>query len=407
MAILTRKSVLICTIFIFLFLGFISKIPVQFESKLLDPIGNALKDFELTDLVFSQLRGAQKIDTNIVLVNIGSLSRSEIGKQIEILNSYHPKVIGIDAFFRSKKEFSEDIPLIMSMAQTENLVLVTDLEKPNSNWSCFDSMSTSHSQFNQFAKNGFADVVTDKESFRTIRQITPTFCLGDSSILSFPAALAQIFDSSAVEDLLSRNNEREAINWRGNYTKFYSLDAHELLAHESDLSFIKDKIVIMGFMGANVMGEQSLDDTFYTPLNPNSAGRAFPDMYGVTVHANSVSMILNRDYINVLPDWADFIIAFILLYLNVALFIWVGDKYKLYYDLVTKILILAEVALLLGGVIFVLLYFQIRINLTIAIIAIIFSGDLTELYIGSLRGIMIKLLRKIGFKLPKYPVIES
>lgn len=380
---------------------------MKFESKLLDPIGHALKDFELTDLVFSQLRDAQNIDTNIVLVNIGHLSRSEIGKQIEALNKYQPKVIGIDAFFRSKKEFSEDIQLIMAMSQVQNLVLVTDLENRNESNTCFDTMTTSHPQFNQFASNGFADVVTDDESFRTIRQITPVFCLADSSVKSFPLALAEIYDSTAVAHLLARKNEREAINWRGNHTKFYSLDSHELLNEDADFSFIKDKIVIMGFMGERELGEQSLEDTFYTPLNPQSAGRAFPDMYGVTVHANAVSMILNRDYIDVLPEWVDLLIAFVLLYLNVALFIWIGDHYKLYYDLVTKFLILAEVAILLGGVIFVLLYFQIRLNLTIAIIAIIFSGDLTELYIGSLRGLSIKGLRKLGFKLKDYEVNED
>ncbi|MFT4754509.1 MAG: CHASE2 domain-containing sensor protein [Salibacteraceae bacterium] len=402
MNILTRKSVLICTLFIFLFLGFLSKIPIQFESKLLDPIGNALKDFELTDLVFSQLRTTQTIDTNIVLVNIGHLSRSQIGKQIEILNRYEPKVIGMDAFFRSKKEFREDIQLIMALSQVQNLVLVSDLENRNEMNTCFDTMTTSHPQFNQFAKNGFADLITDEESFRTIRQITPLFCLADSLVQSFSLVLAQIYDSASVNYLLKRNNEREAINWKGNHSKFYTLDSQELLNEEADFSFIKDKIVIMGFMGGRELGEPSLEDTFYTPLNPQSAGRAFPDMYGVTVHANAVSMILNRDYINVLPEWVDLLIAFILLYFNVAIFIWIGEKFKLYYDLVTKILILVEVALLLGGVIFILLYFQIRLNLTIAIIAIIFSGDLTELYIGSLRGLTIKGLRKLGLKLKKY-----
>lgn len=407
MNILTRKSVLICTLFIFLFLGLLSKIPVQFESKLLDPIGNALKDFELTDLVFSQLRDSQTIDTNIVLVNIAHLSRSEIGQQIDNLNKFQPKVIGIDAFFRSKKEFGEDIQLIMAMSQVENLVLVSDLENMNESHSCFDTMTTSHPQFNQFAINGFADVITDEESFRTVRQVTPVFCLSDSSVKSFPVVLAQTFDSNAVEHLLKRKNEREAINWRGNYTKFYSLDAYEALDPQADLSFIKGKIVIMGFMGERVLGEQSLEDTFYTPLNPQSAGRAFPDMYGVTVHANTVSMILKKDYINVTPDWVDFVIAFVLLYLNVALFIWIGDNYKLYYDLITKFLILAEVAILLGGVIFVLLYFQIRLNLTVGIVAIIFSGDLTELYIGSLRGLAIKGIKKSGIKLKNYQLPED
>tara|TARA_R110002050_G_scaffold286088_1_gene436071 strand:+ start:13750 stop:14967 length:1218 start_codon:yes stop_codon:yes gene_type:complete len=400
MKIFIRKSVLICTLFIFGFLYFLSHLPIKLD--LLDPIGKALADFELTDLVFSQLRPEQTLDTNIVLVNISHLSRSEIGQQIDILNKYEPKVIGIDAFFRKKKAFEEDIQLIMALSQVKNLVMVSDLEKLRDDNSCFDSLSTSHPQFNQFAVNGFADVVTSEVSYRTIRKVAPQKCLGDSLVLSFPVTLAQTLDSSSVVDLLARNNSEETINWRGNYTKFFRLDAQQLLNEESDFSFIKGKIVLMGFLGERVLGEKSLEDTFYTPLNKQSAGRADPDMYGVTVHANTISMILKRDYINTPPAWFDGLIAFVLVYLNVAVFIWIGDRFKMYYDLITKVVILAEVATLFGLVILILLYFQIKVNLTIAIIAIIFSGDLTELYIGSLRDMALTWTKKLGLDLEKY-----
>ena len=400
MKIFIRKSVLICTLFIFGFLAVLSRVPMQFE--LLDPIGKALQDFESTDIVFSQLRGEQTIDTNIVLVNIAHLSRSEIGQQINVLNKYHPKVIGIDAFFRKKKAFDEDIQLIMALSQVENLILVSDLEGSNEEGTCWDSMSITHPQFNQFAINGFADVTTDEVSYRTIRKIKPQWCYKDSAIISFPAMLAQTFDSSSVDVLIERNNDLEVINWKGNHTKFYTIDAHQLLNEEGDFSFIEGKIVIMGFLGERELGEKSLEDTFYTPMNPQSAGRADPDMYGVTVHANAVSMILNRDYIDYPPVWMDALIAFLLVYLNVAIFIWIGDKYKLYYDLITKILILFEVMLLFGSVMYILLFFQYKVNLTLAIIAIVFSGDLTELYIGSLRDLSLKWLKVIGIDLYKY-----
>lgn len=405
MKLFLRKSVFICTIFIFGFLYLLAKIPMQFE--LLDPIGKALKDFELTDLVYSQLRTEQTLDTNIVLVNIAHLSRAEIGKQVEIINKYEPQVIGIDAFFRSKKTFQQDIQLIMALSQVKNLVLVSDLEKPNADATCFDSLGTSHPQFNDFAQNGFADVKTSEVSFRTIRKFTPSFCLKDTNYLSFPAKLVELYDPSKVQKLLARNNELEIINWRGNYSKFYRIDAQQLLNEEGDFSFIKGKIVIMGFLGERELGEKSLEDTFFTPLNPQSAGRAYPDMYGATVHANVVSMILNDDYINQPPDWVMILIAFLLVYFNVAIFIWIGDHHKVYYDLITKMLILVEVALLFGIVMFILLYFQIKINLTVAIIAIIFSGDLTELYVGSLKDLAIMGIKKIGLNLDKYRSEEN
>jgi hypothetical protein len=64
-----------------------------------DPLGKALGDMELTDIAFSQLRDDPPIDTNVVIVNIGYLSRGEIGQQIMTLNQFKPKVIALDIIF--------------------------------------------------------------------------------------------------------------------------------------------------------------------------------------------------------------------------------------------------------------------------------------------------------------------
>lgn len=395
-----RTSVLVCTLFIFLVLYGISKIPVQLE--VLDPISKALKDFEMTDLVFGQMRKEQPLDTNIVLINIGDLSRADIGRQIQRINEHNPQVIGIDAMFRAKKDFQNDINLIMALSQVAHLVMVSDLSGLGPDATCFDSVETSHPQFSQFAVNGYADLKTSAEGFKTVRDFIPQYCAEDTIQQAFAVKIAQAFDSTSVSDLLARKREREVINWRGNYTKFYRLDYDQVLDPDYDLSFLQGKIVLLGFLGHHEIGERSLDDTFYTPLNVNSAGRSEPDMYGITVHANIISMILGRNYINDLPDWFDGILSFILLYLNVALFVYIAQYHKVYYDLVTKGIILVEIIFLFSFMLLSLLFFEVKINLTLAIIAIVFSGDLTELYIGSLRDLTIIWLKKIGIDISKY-----
>jgi CHASE2 domain-containing sensor protein len=395
-----NPHLLYCTLYIFGFIAFLNAIPAQFE--ILDPISKALSDFEMTDLVFSDMREEQPSDTNIVLVNIGHLSRADIGKQIARINEHEPAVIGIDAFFRSKKAFEDDIQLIMALSQCENLVMVSELYSPNKQNS-FDSIATSHKQFNQFAQNGFANMVTAAESFKTTREFKPFAKMGDSLELSFAAKVVEKYRPEQLTELLQRQNETETINWLGHNNKFFTLDAQDVLDEEVDLSFIKGKIVLLGFLGEYELGEPSLEDTFYTPMNKQTGSKTFPDMYGVVVHANIISMILRGNYINTIPTWADALIAFIIVYLNVTLFFRVGEKFKVYYDLITKSLQIFEVSIIFFINLIVLSRFDYKVDLTIAIIALVFSGDLTELYVGSLKDLSARAVDKFRHLFDKKP----
>src|SRR5690606_41931860 len=73
------------TVFIFFIIGFMLNLFDRLD--FLDPIGDALDDMELTDIVFSRIREHPGADTNIVVVNVGNLSRDGIAEQINILNS--------------------------------------------------------------------------------------------------------------------------------------------------------------------------------------------------------------------------------------------------------------------------------------------------------------------------------
>ena len=94
---------ILATLFVFITLGGISKVTDMKVFSAFDPLGQALGDMELTDIAFSQLRSDPSIDTNIVIINIGSLPRRGVAEQIRILNKYKPKVIGMDSFFDWRK----------------------------------------------------------------------------------------------------------------------------------------------------------------------------------------------------------------------------------------------------------------------------------------------------------------
>jgi hypothetical protein len=87
------------TIFIISLILLIQLLRFIGEFSLLDPIGDAIGDVEMTDVVFSEIRENPPVDRNIVLVNIGQLSRREISQELEIINQYDPAVVGIDGYF--------------------------------------------------------------------------------------------------------------------------------------------------------------------------------------------------------------------------------------------------------------------------------------------------------------------
>ena len=164
------------TVFIFFLILFGGRLFNAFE--VLNPVGEALADIEVTDIVFSRIRSELLVDPDkdVVLVNIGGLNREGIAKQIEILNRYQPKAIGIDAFFRNLKDPVGDSLLSQALSKTRNLVMVSKLNQYNAKTDRFDTLETSHPIFTQYGESAFANLITSasqQEQFKICRTFTP------------------------------------------------------------------------------------------------------------------------------------------------------------------------------------------------------------------------------------------
>lgn len=290
---------------------------------------------------------------------------------------------------------------MMGMSKIEQLVLVSELESVSDDGSTWYKVNYSNDMFMQFAQSGFANVITGEQThggFRTVRSFVPSFVVNDTLVPNFTAKIISLYDSSAYRDLMKRQNHLESIKWKGDYRKFFHLDYNQVLEEQFDPSIIKDKIVLFCYIGEYVGDKDSYIDKFFTPMNERPAGRTYPDMYGIVVHANVISMILNRDYIYEVPDWLEMILSVLIVYFNVALFLWVAHRFKYLYDLITKPFQILELIVLLFISVLLLLNFQIKVNLTIALIAIAFSGDLTELYYGSVKGLAQRQIQRVRNK---------
>jgi CHASE2 domain-containing sensor protein len=362
----------------FLVLGLFSLIPIN--CLFLDPIAKAISDFDVYDIVYSRIREEPKVDTNIVLVNLSHLSRVEIAEQINIINSYDPKVVALDAIFLQDMEQEVDSILAEAFSRCRNLVLVSKLDRFNEETNSYDSIQTSIINFNRYAANGYANLPNiDEISFRTIREFRPFAQVRALQIPAFGTKIAELYNPAAMEFLSKRKNEIEKINYAGNFNKFYYLDANQVLGEKNDLSFIKGKIILMGFMGIN-LNDKTFEDIFFTPLNERFAGKAFPDMHGVIIHANIVSMILSKNYVNVMPKWLSIFLSLLLSYLSAYIIYNLKIKFKDWFSGLSKLYILLITVFNLFVGVMVLHHFNYRIDLTLALAVVVLTNTIVEIY---------------------------
>jgi CHASE2 domain-containing sensor protein len=387
---------LFATIVVF---GVLQFLPILFTIDFLDPIQNTIEDFNAADIVFSQLRNYDEIvkDTNIVLVNIGYLDRKGIAKFVNILNSYNPKVIGIDSFFRNAKTEEQDSALACALRNVKNLVLVSELKHLDNDLK-FDTILYSNEMFKKYATNGFSNIITDKSSgFRVIRSVSPTEVVNDSLVLFFALEVAKHLYPDKVERFIERGKEVEYVNYKRNLSndKYTVLDIDDVLNNMDNLSFIKDKIVLMGFLGPDV-NTLVFEDIFFTPMNENYLGKAFPDMYGVMIHANVISMINEEDYITTTDHIWKIIITFIIIYFNMVLFYYIETRFEDLYETANLLIIIFELFILFLVMIYVFLWFEYDIGLKEAtLFGIIFSATGFELYHGSFKPIIKNNFKKL------------
>ena len=414
---------IIATAFVFLAMWGIFGLTKLNIFNAFDSIGTALGDVELTDYVFSGLRDDPKVEENIVVINFGRVSRRKIAEELQIISKYKPRVIGIDGFFDCKGFYDTvncpqlidtlgNLMLANAIREAGNVVLVSKVLQKDTTLDAntFDSLRRSDDMYLSAALgDGYASLETDaayQDDAKTCRTFNPKLKIKDEFHYAFSVELARAFDSVKTEKFLQRDNYSEVINYRGNVydifgttnypQMFYTLDIEQVMNEEFVSEMLKDKIVIMGFLG-EYLGDPSWNDKFYTPLNKKLAGKANPDMFGVVVHANIVSMILREDYVDQMANWQEAIMAVILCLLNVALFSLINTNMPLWYDGITKLLQLIQ--LLLYSMLMVLIFhwstFKLSITLTLAAVALV--GDVYEIYMSVIKNTFFKIMRWFSF----------
>jgi CHASE2 domain-containing sensor protein len=400
----------LATLFISFITWLITLVPLN--DDMLNPIAMTFNDFRHTDIYYSHIKESPKASDEIVLVNIGNLPRRGIAEMINIVNRYEPKVIGVDVFFRDPKDPIGDSLLQDAFSRCKNLILVSELYE-NYVTESIDSVGYSHPMFMQNAEAGFADLVTaGRDQFKVSRECIPQQVYKSDTLLSFPVLLAKMYNPEAAEKFLARDNELEEINYQGNIIThtdglinnsknvFFALDVAQLFEEEFEPEMLKDKIVILGFMGA-FFGDPSWEDKFFTPLNPNYIGKTNPDMFGVVAHANIVAMILKGDFINLVPDIWVLIISVIILFLNTWMFAWLFHNLGEWWDGISMLVSIIEVLILTSISMFTFHLFNYKFDITLVVLALFLTESLTEVYFGLVTKLFRRAIKKTKKIFPK------
>lgn len=393
----------------------------------LDPVADAFADVELTDVMYSQLDknsefreyetedGEKHVqaDTNITVVNIGFINRAQTAALINIIEGCDPKVVGIDAFYSSRRDSVQDSLFRDELMEHDNIVMVSEGLQYDKENLCYDSIRFSDPFFSEHTHSGLANMVTEDMGegdgqFNVCRKFIPKSPVRSTESIEycFGAKVAGMYMPESLERLDKRGRDTERINFIGNiYIPFFqekypkrtipelpfpyyrSFDFSEVFNFEFDSLDFKNKIVLLGFLGERIYIDEG-QDKFYTPLNHNYIGKANKDMYGVILHANIISTIIHEIYIDELWDSAKHIIGIISVFFVLALFRPIYNDYKVWYDGVTKTisLFITLIILFIIGIVFEFTNFELKFG-AIYLACILLAGDFMEFYYGLVKNL--------------------
>ena len=234
-----------------------------------------------------------------MLVNIGGpdqQTRSQLATLLRALRSYEPKVVGLDAYFEFRVD-TANARLVAAMRALPQLVTGVKLDSTAAGW-----RTTRSDQQLVPGTIGYLNFMGDNPLTSTIRHFRPFVHQSDSTYRSWSACVVSKYSAAAYQALRARHAptapELEEIRYWGSVNQFQHYEAAELLNGLVPADSLRGKIVLLGVMGEQAAAPPtSLEDLHFTPLNQESLGRSQPDMYGVVIQANIISMLLRQDYL--------------------------------------------------------------------------------------------------------------
>lgn len=219
-----------------------------------------------------------KVDPEIVLINIEEGDRAFIGNLLLTIDSCKPILIAIDAWFVNEKDSIQDSTLINALKILQNEILAYTIDsagKPLKSHEKFKSLVTDEG------------LAIAEQQGELVSNIIPIKTIDNKIHESFPLKIIKHwkpqFRSSIEVD------ESIPIKFSRTLDQFIHFNGSELKTniHCKDIS---NKIILLGYLGP------SKEDKHYTPIRlvkkyPDNE----PDTYGLVMIANEIRTILENE----------------------------------------------------------------------------------------------------------------
>ena len=359
--ILFHIDTIVASIFVFISIWLLT---CTIGTNIFEPGKHDFEDFDFTDIVYSaKVKPKSPLDTNIVIINTGAADRADIAAMLHKVNAMHPAAVGMDVIFEEQREPSIDSLLIQAVSENRNIVLAAEAKTEGKTEHSFIQPYASHAGFiNFFGERNY------------VTRYFPPFYHGDTG---FAAALVRIAAPKSYEQLLARHNEEELINYTHSDSEYIVYDYQTILENELDSNALNNKIVLIGLCSRD---KNDIEDMHFTPYNEVMLGKSLPDMHGIVIHANIISMMMSNNYVIICPEWLILIIEILIAWLCVAMFIYYIAKEFVWFHIAVRIFQSLSLVILSLSNILMLKYLNIKVDLRFAFLIILLSVEMLYLY---------------------------
>jgi CHASE2 domain-containing sensor protein len=212
----------------------------------------------------------------ITIVDIGNNPRPEIGRQIEKIRQFNPRIIGMD-FHLVPDSTWKDSTIVNALNKSVNTVQVVTLHNYFEVFDAWDSLEYSHPKF-KVSDRGFANLVSQdsvfvpelplKQMFRTEPVYAFSYVVAKNSYGVKPRF------SDSLDYFLRFKTDSLGLNYN-------LISAEDFSKGNYSAEYFKDKIVLLGYMGES-------EDYHYA--DPDKKRK----VKGVEIHAALIGQMINR-----------------------------------------------------------------------------------------------------------------
>lgn len=248
-----------------------------------------MNSFTILLLVFLCISScsSQKGQNAIVLVNIDTLSRSEIAQVIVKIDSLTPGVVGLDIMFNDRTRYEDDLKLISALYSCNNLVMGRLIKNYSTETNYHDQYVSLPPEFvPENARYGFINAILNDKEHSMLSRFSVKEMVKNRVEYHFSIRVAMTYDSLKTIDFINSHSRFVEVDFKAKNRDFKVFSSTEVLRNRVVADDIRGKIVLIGFLGP---GDE---DRFSTPLTKDPTER---DIYGLQFLAYIIAQVLEYD----------------------------------------------------------------------------------------------------------------